>query len=125
MTIVQTAIDDLLESNMKYPPYGHDVIFYFNKNKKEAIYISGGFSDNYPIHIYFEKDDLLVDQIDKLKKIKLKFSEQPYFEEYKSVRIDANLELDKDYIEELVINLFREVWNIDDISKLKYDINPV
>ena len=124
MSVIKKAISDLLESDKKYPPYGHDIEFYVD-NHPERIYISSGVSDGYPIYLFLEKSKLSEDQVSKLTEMKLENAKEPYLRDFKNVRIVAEIELKEDYIESLIKSIFKDVFNIRDLSEVRYNIYPI
>lgn len=124
MLIIQKAIEDLLESDKIHPPYGHDVSFYIS-GRKEILYISSGVSEGYPLYLYFKTNNLTPDQKIKVKQIQLKHSKEINFKQLGDIRIAAEFELKKEYIEDLIVKIFKEVFEYNDISDLEYTINPI
>lgn len=124
MLLIQKAIDDLLESDKIHAPYGHDVRFYI-PDTKESLYVSTGVSEDYPLHFYFNKKDLTPEQEKKIKQLELQHSKDKNFKDFGRVRITGEFELEKEYIENLIIQIFKEVFGYNNISELEYYINPI
>lgn len=124
MTIKQT-IETLFEAN---DSNCYESILHFYKRDKNdvlrSITIRESLSKKYPITLIIDEfDSLLKNEIRKLLKIPLKYSESEHFFSKKG-KYYMNFERNIEYSEEIIIKIYREVWKENDLSDLKYDILP-
>lgn len=121
MSIIQKAIDELLEWDEKYAPNGHDIKF-FLPAAKESFYVSTGLSKDFPLQGYFIQRELTALQIDKILQISLQFCKEEHFRFSFGSKYVADLRLERDYIEELITNIFQDVFDCKEMSALEYKI---